>query len=152
MYHIYLTIGQFLIFTIVPIAKALIEAQNDKVEKDKILMESNYTESIEHKQSGILRLILFGTVAFVVVSLAYWHIYSLTTFVAFIYQLAIFFTLFDARLNSLDKKSLYFIGNTATTDKLARKYIKDEYLYFQIKLIFLVLMTCLLPILLLQCK
>lgn len=152
MCQIYLTIGQFFIFTIVPIAKALIEANHDKIEKDKVLKDSNYTQSIEHKQSGIIRLILFGTIAFVVVSLAYFHIYPLTTFIAFIYQLAIFFIVFDARLNYLDKKSLYFIGTTASTDKLARKYIKSKYLYFQIKLIFLALMTCLLPILLLQCK
>lgn len=146
MYYIYLAIGQFLLFTILPIVKALIEAQNDKVEKDKILKESNYTKSIEHNRSGAIRIILFASTAFIIPSLLYWQIYIGLILVAFFYQLAVFFILFDARLNYLDKKSLYYIGTKATMDRLARKYIKDEYLYFQIKLVLLALMTLVLAL------
>lgn len=135
------------ITTLVPILKAINEAKNDKVEKDIILEESNYTESIEHKESAARRIILFSITSFLCCVLNYFS-YSLfhliVLFLLFIpYQLVIFWILFDSYLNFLDGKGLDYIGDTADLDKWARKHFKKTSNFLYAKVIFFIFMLLL---------
>lgn len=142
------TILQFALLTFIAVYKAIHEAYKDKEEKDKVLKESNYTKSIEHKQSALKRGLLFTASSLLIVLYNFFftkelHYFgSVLFFSSVFYQLSVFFILFDSTLNYLDKKSLYYIGNTADTDQKMIKYFgEDGYLYFQVKLLILSLTT-----------
>jgi magnesium-transporting ATPase (P-type) len=142
-----LTFLVLLITTLVPTLKAINEAKDDKIEKDLILQKSNYTKSIEHKQSAVQRIILFSIISFLCCILNYFSYGLFHLIVLFLllipYQLIIFWILFDSYLNFLDGTDIDYIGDTAHLDKWARKHFKKTSNFLYAKVILFIFMLLL---------